>query len=107
MTVVLGISSYLAVSAALIIVGLYCVLSKRNAIRVIIGLQIMAGGVNLSFISFSYFRALGFVDPFPHTVVITFLVLEALLTAIAIGFILQIYRHYGTLDVRELRRLKW
>ena len=103
----LGLTGYLAVSAVLIMIGLYCVLAKRNAIRIIIGLQIMAAGVNLSFISLSFFRVPGFIDPFPHTIVITFLVLEALLTAIAIGFIFQIYKHYGTLDIRKLRRLRW
>lgn len=107
---------------ALIAVGLYGVLVKRNIVKIIISLVIMETGVNLFLILIGYrvngrppildkgadispFAASS-VDPLPQALVLTSIVIGlgvlALMTAIAI----RVYDRYGTFDINELRRLK-
>jgi multicomponent Na+:H+ antiporter subunit C len=47
------------------------------------------------------------VDPFPHTIVMMALVLDGTVIAVGLAIALNVYKHYGTIDVDKLRRLKW
>ena len=97
----------LAGAIALYIIGMYCLASKRNMIRLVIGVEILLNAVHLSFIAFSAYRTVGFIDPLAHTIVIMSIVLAGCITAVALTIITYAYRHYGTLDVRKLKRLRW
>jgi len=54
---------YVMFSAILFIIGVYCLTTKRNMIRMILGIEILINAANLNFIVFSAFRAAGFIDP--------------------------------------------
>ncbi len=97
---------YVAFSIALFFIGIYCLATKRNMIRIVLGIEILINAANVNFIAFSAYRAEGFVDPFAHSVVIISIALAGCVTAIALALIVYAYRHYGTLDVRKLRRLR-
>ena len=98
---------YLAGAIALYIIGMYCLASKRNMIRLVIGVEILLNAAHLSFIAFSAYRTAGYIDPLAHAIVIMSIVLAGCITAVALTIVTYAYRHYGTLDVRKLRRLKW
>ena len=98
---------YLAGAIALYIIGMYCLALKRNMIRLVIGIEILLNAVHLSFIAFSAYRNTGYIDPLAHAIVIMSIVLGGCITAVALTIVTYAYRHYGTLDVRKLRRLKW
>ncbi len=97
---------YLAGAIALYIIGMYCLASKRNMIRLVIGVEILMNAAHLTFIAFSAYRTVGYIDPLGHAIVIMSIVFAGCTTAVALTIVTYAYRHYGTLDVRKLRRLR-
>ena len=98
---------YIAGAVALYIVGMYCLAVKRNMIRLVIGIEILINAAHLNFIAFSAYRKVGYIDPLGHSIVIMSIVFAGCVTAVALTIAAYAYRHYHTLDVRKLRRLKW
>lgn len=107
----------------LITLGIYCLLLKRNLIKMVIGLSVLSDGIHLFLISMGY-RAGGIapivasgvsdlggfaaqaVDPIPQALVLTSIVINLCILALALSLAIYAYRHYGTLDPSEIRRLR-
>ena len=99
-------------------IGLYCVLRKRNIIKIIIGIGIMEYAVNLFFILVGYVRSgrspiyaqgqivTKMVDPLPQVVVLTSIVLGLSVTLLLISVAIKLYEKYGTFDITKINRLK-
>jgi multicomponent Na+:H+ antiporter subunit C len=99
-------------------IGLYCVLRKRNLIKIIIGLGIIEYAVNLFFILVGYRMhgrapildktqdVLGMVDPLPQALVLTAIVIGLATTALIVAIAIRIYEKYGTFDITKINRLK-
>jgi NADH:ubiquinone oxidoreductase subunit K len=102
----LPLSVYLMFNVVLFLVGVYACVSKRNLIRIIIGVDILTSAVNLNFIAFSSFRTPGLIDPAGHSFVIILLALEGGVMAVLLSLVIFLHRHYGTLDVYDLTKLK-
>lgn len=102
----ISLSGYLAFTAVLYIVGIYCLATKRNLIRLVLGIEILINAANINFIVLSANWKTGFVDPFAHSIVIISTALAGCISAVALTIIIYAYRHYTTLDVRKLKRLK-
>ena len=100
------LTHYLACSAALYIIGLYCLVVKRNMIRLLIALEIMMNAANLNFIAFSSYGAHGFIHPLAHAFTIMSIGISGCIVALGLAITLHAYKHYETLDVRKLRRLR-
>jgi multisubunit Na+/H+ antiporter MnhC subunit len=98
---------YLGTAAFLYALGIYCMITKRNLIKLTIGIEILLSAANLNLMVFSAFRVPGFVDPLPQALVILSIIIGAAVAAVALSLVINIYRHYGTLDVRKMRKLKW
>ena len=90
----------------LFVIGLYCLATKRNMIKLVIGIEILTNAANLNFIVFASHRNLGFVDLLPQSVVFFSISIVGGLTAVMLAMVLNAYKHYKTLDVSALRRLK-
>ncbi|MFH1269961.1 MAG: sodium:proton antiporter [Candidatus Omnitrophota bacterium] len=99
-------------------IGLYCVLRKRNIIKIIIGLGIIEYAVNLFLVLVGY-RFHGrapilagdqavsnIVDPLPQALVLTSIVIGLAVTALIVAIAIRIYEKYGTFDITKIRRLK-
>jgi multicomponent Na+:H+ antiporter subunit C len=99
--------TFIATSGVLLAVGIYGLMVKRNMIKMVMALEIMFSSAILSLVNFAYFRMYGFVDPILHVTAIIAISVEACLIGIALAFVINAYRHYKTLDIRELRRLRW
>ena len=104
----------------LIPIGLYVVLVKPNLIKVIIGMSLMDTGVNLFLIAVGYIRAgtapifcdaaqqaENMVDPVPQALVLTAIVIGVSVLALALSLAIRVYDHYGTLDLRKIKGLRW
>ena len=94
---------YMFFSAVLIFAGILCLLTKRNLIKLFIGIMIIGKGVSLALL------ATGFVKDnilVAQSLVITFIVVEVSLVATALALIINIYRRTKSLDVRKLTKLK-
>jgi len=107
---------YLAV-VCLVLIGLYAVLFKRNLIKMIIGITLIESGVNLFLITLGYRKDSiapiytsspgGIMSlPIPQALTLTSIVIGVAVLALMLSFVIHIYRHYGTLDVRKMGRLK-
>jgi multisubunit Na+/H+ antiporter MnhC subunit len=99
-------------------VGLYCVLRKRNLIKIIIGIGIMEYAANLFFVLIGYRKEgrspiyandqviKNMVDPLPQAVVLTSIVLGLALMLLLVAIAIRIYEKYRTFDITKISRLK-
>lgn len=108
-------------SISLILIGLYAALTKRSLIKIIIGLSIVDGGIHLLLIAIGYIKngtapifSPGYedavdrmVDPVPQALVLTAIVIGFAVTAVALSLIIRLYRHHRTLEIDEIKNLKW
>ena len=99
------LSAYLLLSALLFSVGLAGALTRRNAIIILIGIELMLNAANLNFIAFWRF------GPNPEALTGILFVLfsigvAAAEAAVGLALIIAIYRHYKTTDVDKVDRLK-
>lgn len=98
--------------------GVYCILVKKNLIKIIIGIGIVEYAVNLFFVLVGY-RAGGrapilaegqviqnMVDPLPQALVLTAIVIGLAVTALTVAIAMRLYEKYGTFDVTKIRRLR-
>ncbi len=97
---------FLVSTALMFVIGLACLMVKRDMVRLLIGIEILFNAANLAFIALST-QSAGFVDPFAHSVVMMAIVLDGTVIAVGLAMVLNVYKHDGTLDIRKLRRLKW
>ncbi len=99
-------------------IGLYCILRKRNLIKIIIGTIILEYSINLLFILFAYQKygrapifakdqvISNMVDPLPQALVLTAIVIGLATTALLAAIAIKIYEKYGTFDITKIRRLR-
>ena len=92
---------YMVFVGLLFFSGLYCLISSRNIIKLLIGLEIMAKSAVLSFITAGYFRGETFLA---QSYVITFIVIEVSLVAVGLALVINAYRSTGSLDIQKLSR---
>lgn len=110
------IAPYLTV-AAIIGIGLYICMFKSNLIKIVMGIALIESGVNLFLITLGYreggsapiftlFRGGLMVLPTPQALTLTSIVIGVATTALLLAFVIQIYRHYRSIDAKEAGRLK-
>jgi len=87
----------------LFIIGVYALLATRNLLRILIGIEVLNKGVTLLLITAGYLT--GRVD-YIQPIIITMIVVEVVIIAVAAGVVIAAYRSNGTVDVRALRNLK-
>lgn len=97
------LTDFLVVSAGLFCVGLYIVLSKRNAILVLIGVELMLNAANLNLVAFGKYDKL---NNGGQIFVLFSITLAAATTAVALAIILSIYKRYKTIDPNKIDSLK-
>lgn len=99
---------YMVVAAILFSVGLYPLLARRNMIQILIGIEILTAAANLNFLAMGKgVQADGSVDPLAESVVMISILLGACVATVALLLIINAYRHYRSVDVKDLRRLRW
>lgn len=105
---------YIAV-VALILIGLYAVIFKRNLIKIVIGITLIESGVNLFLITLAFrqdsvapiYRGTGsrlMSLPVPHALTLTSIVIGVAVLALMLSLVVHIYRHYGTLNAKDIGR---
>ena len=97
------LTDFLVVSAGLFCIGLYIVLSKRNAILVLIGVELMLNAANLNLVAFGKYDKL---NNGGQVFVLFSITLAAATTAVALAIILNIYKRYKTIDPNKIDSLK-
>jgi NADH-quinone oxidoreductase subunit K len=96
---------FLVISAALFSIGLIAALSRRHAIFILIGIEMMLAAANLNFVAFWRFGS----DPQQPTgvmVAIFSIAIAAAEAAVGLALVIAIYRHFRTTNVDQLNQLK-
>ncbi len=109
-------------SLVLFVMGLYCLVAKKNIVKKIIGITIIEYSINLFLILIGYRRG-GVapilmkdmsvaelvergVDPLPQALVLTSIVIGLGVLALMVGVCLRLYEKYKTFDMSEINRLR-
>ena len=101
----IGLEHYLILSAILFSIGLYGALAKRNAIIILMSIEIMLVAVSITMVAFSRF-----IVPLLLTgqiFVIFIMVVAAAEAAVGLAIIINIYRHHDTIDATKVNLMKW
>jgi NADH:ubiquinone oxidoreductase subunit K len=99
------LSIFLVVSAALFCVGLLAALSRRHAIFILIGIEMMLAAANINFIAFWRFAPPA-AQPTGVMVAIFAIAVAAAEAAVGLALVIAVYRHFRTSDVDQLKQLK-
>ena len=98
-----GLPHYLVVSAALFAIGLLTVVTRKNAVAILMGIELLFNAASLNFVAFSHY-AQGAITGQVFSVFI--IVLAAAEAAIALAIVLAIFRHYRVIDSTETNTLR-
>ncbi|MFT4569587.1 MAG: NADH-quinone oxidoreductase subunit K [Hyphomicrobiaceae bacterium] len=94
---------FLIVSLVLFSAGLFCVLTRRNAIGILMGVELILNSANLNFIAFSRYGSGNFDGQVFSIFVIMLAAAEA---AIGLAIVLGIYRKFHAIDVANMTTLR-
>jgi NADH-quinone oxidoreductase subunit K len=94
---------YLAVGAILFCAGIYTVLTRRNAVSILMGVELVLNAANVNFVAFARYTETGMQG---HVFVVFTIVLAAAEAAVALAIILGLYRNFGSTDVDETQLMK-
>jgi len=101
----LGLEHYLILSAILFSIGLYGALTKRNAVIILMCIELMLNAVNITMVAFSRY-----IVPLLLTgqiFAIFIIVVAAAEVAVGLAIILAIYRGLETIDATKINLMKW
>ena len=99
------LSWYLLLGAALFCVGVFGVLARRNAIAILMGIELMLNAVNINLVAFCRYLAPPVATgQFFALFVLTVAAAEA---AVGLALIIAIYRHRASVNVEQIDLLKW
>jgi multicomponent Na+:H+ antiporter subunit C len=108
------------VYVVLMMIGFYAMIGKRNLVKKLIGMNIFQTAIILMFVSAGVkhgakipildkyevlkhgVAATGVVNPLPHVLMLTAIVVAVSITGVALAILLRIYREYGTLEEDEI-----
>jgi len=87
----------------LLSIGIYCLIARRNLIQLLIGIEVIAKAVTLSFILAGFIQG---NEQIAQSIVITIIFIEAITAAVFLSLVVIAQRHTGTLDVDILSKLR-
>ena len=97
------LTHFLIISAILFSFGIFAVLTRRNAIMVLMGIELILNSANINFLAFSRFGGMNIEGQMAAIFVIILAAAEA---AVALAIVLNIYKRFNTVNVDEISLLK-
>ena len=99
------LSYYLVLGAVLFGIGMFGVLTRRNAIAILMAIELMLNAVNVNFIALS--RSLPNSTLDGQVFAICVITLAAAEAAVGLAIVLGLYRNFHTVNVDEINLMKW
>jgi len=99
----IGLRHYLFVSLIVFVLGLYCVLTRKNAIGILMGIELILNSANINYLAFSHFSS-GRYDGQIFAVFV--IMLAAAEAVIGLAIVLGIYQNFSTIDVEATDTLQ-
>ncbi len=97
-----GVSHYMAVGALLFVSGAICMATKRNALGILMGVELVLNGANVNFVAFGSRYLRGDANPLGldgQLMALFVIVLAAAEAAVALAIALNFYNNHNTIDV--------
>ena len=98
-----NLQTYLYISAILFSLGLYGVITRRNGIAVLMGIELILNSANINFVAFARFGGMNFSGQIFSLFVI---ILSAAEAAVALAIIINIFNNLDTGNIDDARELK-
>lgn len=99
----IGLHHYLIVAAILFSLGIVCIISRRNAVGILIGIELVLNAANLNFIAFARFCDTGIEG---QIFAIFVIILAACEAAIALAILINMFSLFGAIDVDRTGKMK-
>ncbi|MFA4924220.1 MAG: NADH-quinone oxidoreductase subunit NuoK [Ignavibacteriaceae bacterium] len=99
----IGLQHYLVVSSILFSLGLFGIVTRKNAVMVLMGIELILNSANINFIAFARFGNFGFDG---QLIALFVIILAAAEAAVALAIVLNIYKNFSTVNVDEIDKLK-
>ncbi|GAB6283095.1 MAG: NADH-quinone oxidoreductase subunit NuoK [Ignavibacterium sp.] len=99
----IGLNHFLVISAILFALGLFGIVTRKNAVMVLMGIELILNASNINFVAFAKYGNLG-LDGQIYALFI--IILAAAEAAVALGIILNIYKNFKNVNVDEIDKLK-
>lgn len=99
----LGVNHFVTLSAVLFALGLFCVVTRRNALGILMGVELVLNAANVNYVAFARYGQSGYDGQVFAVFVIMLAAAEA---AIGLAIVLGIYRSFETIDVEATDRLR-
>lgn len=99
----ISLSHFLIVSALLFSIGLYAVLAKKNAVLILVGIELMINAAILNLVAFGRYDGMRYGG---QTFALFGIVLAAAAVAVALAIILNVYKHYKSINPDDINDLK-
>jgi NADH:ubiquinone oxidoreductase subunit K len=103
--VTIGLTHYLVLSAVLFCIGLYGALTRRNAVIILMCIELMLNAVNISLIAFSSYVVPQLLTG--QVFAIFVMVVAAAEVAVGLAIVLAMFRHFKDIDINNINLLKW
>jgi NADH-quinone oxidoreductase subunit K len=100
----IGLNHYLLLGALLFVSGVVCMATKRNAIGVLMGVELVLNGAGVNFVAFSRFNPAFAIEG--QVFALFIIVLAAAEAAVALAIVLNFYNNHATVDVDQAEELK-
>jgi NADH-quinone oxidoreductase subunit K len=94
----------LLLSAVIFCCGVYTILTRKNAVSILMGVELVLNAANLNFVAFSQYTRIGGVHGNVFTIFV--ILLAAAEAAVALAIIIGIYQNFGKVDVDQADNLK-
>ena len=98
------IEPYLMISSILFSLGIYAVITRKNAVAILMGIELILNSANINFIAFNRFGNFGSLDG--HVFTIFVIVLAAAEAAVALAIIINLFKNIGIVDVDKAQEMK-
>jgi NADH-quinone oxidoreductase subunit K len=99
-----SLESYLVISSILFSLGIFGIVTRRNAIAILMGIELILNSANINFVAFNRFGGMHKLDG--HIFTIFVIVLAAAEAAVALAIIINLFKNAGSVDVDEANTLK-
>jgi len=99
-----SLQSYLVISSVLFSLGIFGIVTRRNAIAILMGIELILNSANINFVAFNRFGGMHKLDG--HIFTIFVIVLAAAEAAVALAIIINLFKNAGSVDVDEANTLK-
>ena len=99
------LSWYLILAAALFCIGLYGVLARKNAVAILMGIELMLNAVNINLVSFWHYLAPQVMAGQMFTIIV--LTVAASEAAVGLALIISIYRRRNSVIAEDMDLMKW